>query len=125
LLKKTLVPIAPLLVVGALAILPATASADSFYSCPVGATSLSYCQQVKFCVVPTLRGLTETQAKNALRAHDCGIGDVRNAARHDNTLPAGRVLRASPQGGSVREAGFAVDLVLNPRRGRRCFGLGC
>jgi hypothetical protein len=136
-LRKALVLLAPIAVLVGVALSPVSASADR--RCPKGTSDPSYCE--KRCVVPELQGLTVRQAKEALEARDCKLGDVeqcqssesggdgargdgkdqkngdfrRNSGNHNDPctgVSPGRVIRSEPPTGTVLSAGSKVDVIV-------------
>jgi hypothetical protein len=115
LFKKTLVLCTPLLAVAALAVTPVSASADTFYKCPPGATFVKYCEAVQLCVVPTVQGLRLRQAEALLLAHDCTIGAITLRTNGNPFIAVGRVVGSSPAAGAVRQGGFQVTLLVKKK----------
>jgi len=68
------------------------------------------------CVVPTLAGRTLTQARTALRAAHCALGNVkRPKVRKHHKLGPLVVKSSSPQAGATSPAGSKVNLKLKPK----------
>ncbi len=65
--------------------------------------------------VPTLAGMTEDQAQDALEKTNLAFGE--STEKYSDTVPAGQVLRAIPAAGEVLKPDAPVDLVLS--KGRR------
>jgi beta-lactam-binding protein with PASTA domain/tRNA A-37 threonylcarbamoyl transferase component Bud32 len=65
--------------------------------------------------VPSVKGLTEGQAREKLSAHRLTVGAIRYAEGSD-LYPAGTVIEQRPEMGTTVEAGTAVALVIS--RGR-------
>lgn len=63
------------------------------------------------CVVPKLRGLTLSAAKQKLNRAGCGVGTVKK--RKTSAVHKGRVVSSSPGKGSQRSAGTKVALVVS------------
>ena len=61
--------------------------------------------------VPSLRGLTQQAAEDALTGAKLALGTVRQS--YDDTLPAGRVLSSTPGKGQLLAPGSVVDLVVS------------
>ena len=105
-LRKAFIPIAPIAVVAALALMPASASAD--LQCPRGVTNTQYCAKV--CVVPQLRGQNIFIGYLLLLLHNCSLGAV--TASGQRTVPYLTIVSTNPPAGSVRPAGYPVSVAL-------------
>jgi hypothetical protein len=57
--------------------------------------------------VPILRGMTLAQARQLLKLH-FRVGTIHRVRR--SALPIGRILRASPPGGSRQDSGTAINI---------------
>lgn len=65
--------------------------------------------------VPALRGMSEDQAQDALRATNLEFGE--SVGRWNETVPEGQVIRSTPKAGTTLKPGATVDLVIS--KGRR------
>jgi beta-lactam-binding protein with PASTA domain/serine/threonine protein kinase len=65
--------------------------------------------------VPRLRGMSEDEAQDALAATQLAFGT--SSDKWSETIPAGDVIRSSPNAGTTLKPGDAVDLVIS--KGRR------
>jgi hypothetical protein len=63
------------------------------------------------CVVPKLKGLTLSAAKQKLSKAGCGVGKVKH--RKSSSVHKGRVVSSSPGKGSQQSAGTKVALVIS------------
>ncbi len=117
-LKKMMVLCATVAAFAAVAMVPLAAQGDTFYKCPHGVTNKHYCQKFKRCVVPRLEGLKVSQARRALRRHDCRLGHVRRTRHHVDGVRNGVVLSQNPSSGTIHRKGFRVNVVIN-RKARR------
>ncbi len=63
------------------------------------------------CVVPKLKGLTLSAAKQKLKRAGCGVGKVKR--RTSSSVHRGTVISSSPGKGSKRSAGTKVALVIS------------
>jgi serine/threonine-protein kinase len=61
--------------------------------------------------VPTLLGLTEAQAKDALTAAGLTLGTITQGT--SPSVAAGKVLQSNPQVGTYASSGSAVDLIIS------------
>lgn len=121
LLKKTLVLIAPLLAVTALALVPISASGDTFSECPPGVTDHKYCEKygekVEKCVVPDVKGLSVDQAREELADHDCRVKRIRDHEGDENHRKGADgdddVIRTTPSAGTRHQDNFRVTLVVD------------
>ncbi len=89
--------------------------ADGIASAPVAVTvGGTGCLPPK-CVVPDVRGKTLKPAKAAIKAHNCTLGTVKQAA--SRTIKKGRVISQKPKRGSRLQHGARVSLVIS--KGKR------
>jgi serine/threonine-protein kinase len=65
--------------------------------------------------VPTLAGLTEDQAQDALEQGNLAFGESRE--KYSDTVPTGQVIRSTPKPATVLKPDAPVDLVIS--KGRR------
>jgi hypothetical protein len=63
------------------------------------------------CLVPKLKGLTLSAAKQKLKRAGCGVGKVKH--RKSSSVHKGRLISSSPGKGSERSAGTKVALVIS------------
>lgn len=74
------------------------------------ATTVDVVIHPPLCVVPTLAGLTEAEAKAKLEAAGCKLGDVKPGP--DNPDQAGRIVDQGPTGGTAVPQGTEVDVTV-------------
>ncbi|HVT61082.1 MAG TPA: PASTA domain-containing protein [Thermoanaerobaculia bacterium] len=63
--------------------------------------------------VPKVAGLTRADAANVLADEGLALRGVASGGRYDDTIPAGHVVRQSPEARTLVKRGSAVDLVLS------------
>lgn len=80
--------------------------ASFFTGRPEGQPALSKLLANQRCVVPTLKGLTLKQARNALKAANCRLGMVTGRAH-------GRIKNQKPTAGKVTGRGNTVSVTLS------------
>jgi hypothetical protein len=114
-LKRSLVLTAVIAAFAAVALIPVSASADTFLKCPPGATNLSYCSKVVLCVVPRLSGKTVHAASQLLRRHNCTLGKVRRVRGHKK----GKIFASHPSHGSILARNARVGVSIGTGRRRR------
>lgn len=102
----------------------ATASFSATATDAAGNTSacsapISYTRSNPACVVPKLKGKSLRQARAALKAANCSVGEVRRSKRKKRGPLV--VKSSKPSAGKILEAGGEVDLKLGPkpRKARR------
>jgi hypothetical protein len=82
-------------------------------SVPISYTRLKVPPPV--CVVPKLKGKSLHQARTALKAAQCSVGEVRRPKHRGKKLGPLVVKSSKPSAGKTLEAGGEVDLKLGPK----------
>jgi hypothetical protein len=113
-MKKLLTLAVLIAAITATALVPVSASADTFRYryCPNGTNNRQYCTVIKviLCVVPDVRGLKTEPASSLLRKHDCKLGTV--TSRKIKRARRGTIVSQSPGSCQIRDQGFKVNVVV-------------